>query len=234
MLLGSAVVTALATIVAAAIARSVLRRRVRILVETATKLRGGDLSARTGLSHESGGLNRLARALDEMATTLEARERRILDQAAECAKQGRRFRALIENSPDGVVLLDVTGVIRYASPSTTRLLGYTLAGSIGCDAFRRVHPEDLDDVRARFTEVIDTPLGYVSLNFRLRHRNGGWRWIGCVASNLLGEPSVRAIVANYRDITERKNAEEYLRRMNVTLDRSLQERTTELLRINGP
>ena len=47
--------------------------------------------------------------------------------------------------------------------------------------------------------------------FRLRHRSGSWIWIEAAVTNLLDEPGVEAIVANYRDITERVLAEETLR-----------------------
>jgi len=54
---------------------------------------------------------------------------------------------------------------------------------------------------------------------RIRHGDGSWHWIEGVANNLLAEPGVQAIVVNFRDITERKQAEEELRRRAEELER---------------
>ncbi len=205
-----------------------LLRQVRALVTTTRRLSGGDLSARTGLPHEPGELSQLASAFDEMAAALQEREQDILRRNEELASQERRFRALIENSSDGVVLLDADATLRYASPSTTRILGYATAELIGRDALEFIHPDDREQARTRFAELVQRPGGFVSASFRLRHKNGSWRWIGSVASNLLAEPGVQAIVGNYRDITERREAEESLRKAHDELERRVEERTSEL------
>ena len=44
--------------------------------------------------------------------------------------------------------------------------------------------------------------------FRLRRQDGSWRWMEGIVTNLLDEPAVQAVVINYRDVTERKQAEE--------------------------
>ncbi|MBI5292616.1 MAG: GAF domain-containing protein, partial [Chloroflexi bacterium] len=66
---------------------------------------------------------------------------------------------------------------------------------------------DLNWVRNLFAELIREPAGRRHSSFQLRHSDGTWRWVEAVATNLLHEPSVEAIVINYRDITERKRAE---------------------------
>lgn len=231
-LIGLAVAAALAMGVAWVGGDLFILRHVRALVNTAKRLSGGDMSARTGLASEPGELGQLAGAFDEMATALQEREREILQRNEELAGQERRFRALIEHSSDGIVLLDMDGTLRYASPSTTRILGYGTQEFIGRDVFELIHPDDREQARARLVDVARRPGGFVSATFRLRHKNGSWRWMGSVASNLLAEPGVQAIVGNYRDITERKQAEESLREAHDQLERRVEERTRELLRAN--
>ena len=230
-LIGLGVAAALALVLGWVGSDLFLLRRVKALVSTTQRLSGGDMSARTGLPHGPGELNRLASAVDEMASALQKREQEIRRQTEELAGQERRFRALIENSSDGIVLIDTDWTLRYASPSTTRILGYAVGELIGHDLGEFIHPDDREDVKARLTEVVQRP-AFVSVSFRLQHKNGSWRWIGSAVNNLLAEPGVQAIVANYRDITERKEAEDSLREAHAELDRRVQERTAELLKAN--
>ena len=122
-----------------------------------------------------------------------------------------RFRALVENSWDGVTLIDADGVIRYASPATTRVLGYTLGEYVGRPGAEFVHPDDLPDAAAVLARVAAAPGGTLTLSYRYRHKDGSWRWVETAATNLLGDPEVRGIVLNSRDVTEARAAAAALR-----------------------
>ena len=65
--------------------------------------------------------------------------------------------------------------------------------------------------RAFFDTILSRPRASVTAEFRLRHADGSWRDIEAIGQNFLHDPSVAGIVANYRDITERKRAEAELR-----------------------
>lgn len=122
----------------------------------------------------------------------------------------RRFRALIENSSDAIALIDPAGIVLYHSPSYERVMGYRLDERAGKNTFDLIHPED----RPRVSELLAGILrdgGRVPVPpVRVRHADGTWRWIEGVANNLTGEPAVAALVVNFRDITERKEAEKAL------------------------
>jgi PAS domain S-box-containing protein len=209
-----------------------LLRGMTTLMRTTNRISGGDLSARTGLAQGHGELNELARAVDEMAAVLQEREQEIRRQHEEQANQQRRFRALIENSSDGIALIDSDRNIRYLSPSSTRILGYPVEQRMGRDALEFFHPDDRAHVAAALADVAQRPGSFFSASFRVQHENGSWRWIGMVATNLLADPSVQAIVANYRDITERREAEESLRKTHEELELRVHQRTAELLEAN--
>ncbi len=141
------------------------------------------------------------------------------------------FRALIENSSDMMALVTDDGSILYASPSTTRILGYPLEEFVGRNMFELIHPEDRERMRNLLNELLAKPGGVVTAEYRLRAKDGSWRWIEGLRKNLLHDPNTRAIVANYRDITQRKRTEaerqviyEIIRGVNVTanLDELLQ------------
>ena len=120
----------------------------------------------------------------------------------------KRFRAMIERSADGVVLMHPqSAAIFYASPGFERVTGYTLEDVRDRPAFELLDPEHRESVRRVRDEMLGTPGKVVTQEYRLRHRDGSWRWVEGTISNLLHEPSVRAVVVNVRDITERKLAD---------------------------
>ena len=119
-----------------------------------------------------------------------------------------RFRALVEKSADGILLCDINADVLYASPSTVWLLGHDPAGLTGTGALELVHPEDAAAVADRFAAAVANPGEEVPLRFRARHRDGSWREVEGVGCSRLDDPSVGALVVNYRDITERVRAEE--------------------------
>ncbi len=120
----------------------------------------------------------------------------------------KRFRALIENSTDMVTLLDEKGFVLYDSPSIKRILGYTLEEKVGKNSFDYIHPEDLESTKRLFEDLVNLRTPSVNARYRLKHKEGRWIWVEASATNLLKEPSVCAVVVNFRDITERKKAEE--------------------------
>ena len=120
----------------------------------------------------------------------------------------RRFRALVEESWDAVALFGADGTILYGSPATTRLLGYDLAEFVGRNAMELIHPDDRTAVLLRLQEATAAPRARVHVAARVRHKNGSWRYLEGVFTNLLDDPSVAAIVNNYRDVTDRRILEE--------------------------
>ena len=128
--------------------------------------------------------------------------------AAEAAvrRNEERFRSLIERGSDVITILDAEGVIRYESPSIERRLGHRAEDRLGERASRYVHPEDLRAVTAAFGRALDGHA--VSVECRAARRDGSWCDVEAVFTNLLDHPAVGGIVVNWRDIGERKRAEE--------------------------
>lgn len=133
------------------------------------------------------------------------------------SEQEKRFRSLIENSLDNISLLAQDGSLLWENPAVNRTLGYKQDEFIGRNMFELVHPDDLEWTSTTFANLLKKPGSYERGTFRLRHHNGTWRWIEAIATNFLDEPSINALVINYRDITERKQAEEALRQNQMIL-----------------
>lgn len=119
----------------------------------------------------------------------------------------QRFRALIEHSADAICLNSADGTVLYQSPAASRILGYSTEEMVNANPFAFVHPEDLEEARRALAALRESPESTATLQCRLRHKDGSWRWIEAACHNLLDEPGVQAIVANCRDITPRKQRE---------------------------
>ncbi len=124
------------------------------------------------------------------------------------ARSERRFRALIQNSNDLIVLLDAHGRLVYLSPSAARL-GFEEPPGRDFDLLSQVHPRDRRGTEEALERLVRQGDGLV-LTFRFRVP-GGWRWLEAVGSNRLEDPDVQGLVLNVRDVTERVEAERRLR-----------------------
>ena len=123
-----------------------------------------------------------------------------------------RFRSLIEQSVDVIVLFDERGIIKYANPSCKRILDYDPASLAGVDGWHLIHPDDHPAMAEVMKQILTVPAGIVEVpRFRLRHRDGSWRSMDTICTNMLHVPHVRAVVGNYRDVTGRVRLEEQLR-----------------------
>jgi PAS domain S-box-containing protein len=120
----------------------------------------------------------------------------------------RWFRTLIEHSTDAVVLFTRDGTVTYATPSTERVIGYTAKEFVGINVCDLVYPEDW--AKISWSDFLDRPGNFLSFEYRMRHKDGNWCWMEGTLTNLLGDSMVGAIMGNYRDITERKRAQERL------------------------
>lgn len=130
-------------------------------------------------------------------------------QQAEAALQAseHRFRALIENSTEALVLLGADGKSLYRSPTAARLMKLDSDTPLSEDPFSRVHPEDIPRANSLFRNLLSSPGEIVQAEVRVLRHDGVWRWFEAVGSNMLSEPGIEAIVVNYRDVTERKERE---------------------------
>jgi PAS domain S-box-containing protein len=141
--------------------------------------------------------------------------------AEEAVQQSeKRFRSMIEYSSDGIILDGLAKGYIYVSPSTQRLLGYTPEEVARLWKIDHIHPDHIQHRQAAWGEVIRAPEKVVTYEARARHKDGSWRWIETTLSNLLHEPSVQAVVVNFRDITVRKHAEAEKERLEAQLRQS--------------
>jgi diguanylate cyclase (GGDEF)-like protein/PAS domain S-box-containing protein len=128
----------------------------------------------------------------------------------ELASREKRFRTIVEKSWSGVVLLDGELRFSFAGSSTQHLIGYEDRELLGRSLFDFVHPRDLERAKDVFAEVLRLSNHEAHGELRFLHKQGHWVWLEGFSQNMLHEPSVGAIVLNYRDVSQRKQTEKQL------------------------
>ena len=118
-----------------------------------------------------------------------------------------RFKSLVQHGSDLIAILDNEANYIYVSPTSKRILGHEPDFFTGKNAFAFIHPNDLDSMHSLFVQMksigsVDSP------PYRFVNAKGEWRWLETSIINLMDDEAVHGIVANSRDITERKLAEE--------------------------
>jgi two-component system cell cycle sensor histidine kinase/response regulator CckA len=171
----------------------------------AMKAGAADYLSKANLSIEA-----LERAIRH-ALALHAEEQQRWHAEAALRASEERFRALVENSSDALLLLDAQGRVTYLTPSSQRHVGWEPPQMLGRSIFDFIHPDDCETISAQMAEALRKPGTPVVHEVRFQHADSAYRIMEGVAVNRLDDPSVGAIIVNARDITERRKLEQQLR-----------------------
>jgi PAS domain S-box-containing protein len=133
-----------------------------------------------------------------------------LQAKAALAASEQRFRGLIENSADGITVLDSQGRVTYVSPSIERMLGYAPEEAIGQRAMHFVHREDRVRLLQHVARLNRDGEGHQVLEYRFKHKDGSWRCLESTLAHQADAGTGRGIVFNYRDVTARRQADREL------------------------
>ena len=122
----------------------------------------------------------------------------------------KRFRALVENNDSIITLLDENLNTVFRSPSSLRVTGYT------SEEFREIsntdyfHPDYVEYMQQIMQITLDNPGKSNPVLFQVKHKNGNYIWLEGVLNNLIEHNGVKGIIANLRDVTESKKANEII------------------------
>lgn len=144
----------------------------------------------------------------------------------------QRFRTLIENSSDAIVLTDENSKVIYQSPSVERITGISMAYRQANPDTSFAHPDDKQHVADIVNNSKRNPGIPIFFQSRMHHLTGKYIWIEGFITNQLKDPNVKAMVINYRDVSERKNSEDEILKLNNELEGKVIQRTQQLEALN--
>lgn len=121
-------------------------------------------------------------------------------QEEELRRSERKFKALVQEGSDMIAIVDMEGKASFVSDTSKTILGVEAEKLIGKNLFEMVHPEDKERLRNEFLQLKEKKQKK-STPYRILNKDGKWRWIQSVGTNLCDDPAVEGIVLNSRDIT---------------------------------
>lgn len=130
-----------------------------------------------------------------------------------------RYKSIVENSSDLIMLTQPDGTVSYLSPACEDMLGYEPAELVGQKPWI-VHPDDSDRATQAFERAMAGQRG-MNLEERIITKSGEVRWVSHSWSPVFAEDgSLRMVASVVRDITQRKQSEEALRKAHSDLERA--------------
>lgn len=151
---------------------------------------------------------------------------RLKKEMANLSEKG--YQAILENSSGGIALVDPTGMILYESPGVFGIIGWKPEERVGKSVFEFISPDESAALKIMFGKLISGEEKSISVQAKIKHADGSWKWIVAKGVSALNNPDVKAVIINYWDISDRIIAEEDLVR-SYDLLRSIYSKVTDSL-----
>lgn len=129
----------------------------------------------------------------------------------------QHYKNLIKQSSSAIILLDENAKFLYQSLAVEKIVGYKVEEESHTNAFQFVHPDELEEVKKLYEDLLSNPGKSVTREFRFLHQDGHYIWIEGTITNLLHDESIKALIVNYHDISERKYTQEELEKSEANL-----------------
>ncbi|MBK6990110.1 MAG: PAS domain-containing sensor histidine kinase [Bacteroidetes bacterium] len=157
-----------------------------------------------------------------LTISIDVTERKLADEAL--LANELKFRSMIEHNEDVISMFDAQGNFTYVSPAITKEFDFTFEECLMLNAIQIIHPEDQPMMKNFLLEVMQIQsIPFKCPVFRIMKKDGSHVWVEGTLTNLLQNDGVKAIVANFKDITKRREYEEQLKTRNSELLKSNME-----------
>lgn len=129
----------------------------------------------------------------------------------------KRFKALVQDGSDLVIIMDKKGNFSYVSPSAKAVTGISSEDLIKLNFFKIIHKEDLEVVKKSVSNLKNQKRIQIP-SYRIKSTDNSWKWMETIVTDLTEDPAVNGIVANSRDITDFVLQERQLRESLMRYD----------------
>jgi diguanylate cyclase (GGDEF)-like protein/PAS domain S-box-containing protein len=120
------------------------------------------------------------------------------------AAVGSRYENLMRRIGDVIALCDENGVVLNVLGASDGILGWPVARWLGQNVLAFAHPDEVDAIRIGYASLLETPGLPIVREFRTLSETGRWAWLQFNATNLLDDPTVRAVVLVMRNVTRKR------------------------------
>ncbi len=132
----------------------------------------------------------------------------------------KRYKLLIENSSDIIVLLNNIGEQTMVSKVAEAITGFSPTELVGKKIQEVIHPDDFKATDEIFQKVLKNPSKSFRAQYRHIHKTKKWVWLEFSAQNFLHDPAFNAIMLTVRDISINKENETQLRKLSLAVEQS--------------
>ncbi len=133
--------------------------------------------------------------------------------------------AILDTSPDLIVLADMDGVIQWVSASASEILGYSVDDSLGRNEMEFVHPDDMLTFQNTLEELSINKSHTAEARYRVRHADGRWIFVENRMRLIFGaDQQPEGFVAIIRDVTKQVQVETYLRHARATAETAARQK----------
>jgi PAS domain S-box-containing protein len=131
-------------------------------------------------------------------------------------KSDARYNSMMSYISDVIGIMGADGIMTYKSPNIEKWFGWLPQDRVGTSGFSIIHPDDLERVGKVFYSLLEKDSSVITLEFRYLCKDGSYKPVELTAANMLNDPFIHGVLLNYRDITERKQKEDVLRKSEET------------------
>tara|TARA_R110002020_G_scaffold249927_1_gene463947 strand:+ start:4306 stop:6354 length:2049 start_codon:yes stop_codon:yes gene_type:complete len=152
-------------------------------------------------------------------------------QIRELKSSERRFKSLVKHASDAILIVNAKGKPIFVSHALENILGYTSKEAKDIYILDVCHPDFVEEIKQCFKDCLNNPgKPIIKHASKWKHKNGSWRWLEGIFTNMLHDPAINGIVDNFRDITKLMNARNVLV-MKSKLQRLLMNISTRYINI---
>lgn len=119
-----------------------------------------------------------------------------------------RYKTMFANMGDVISLVGSDGILKYISPNLEKYFGWKPEEIIGTkEGWDLIHPEELNQLLTEFSTLTETDNAKIKSEFRIKCKDGSWKWVEITAVNRVSDPNINGVIVNYHDFSDRKMIE---------------------------